>query len=114
MASLGAPGGCAQQGHERQAEAGHCVEWGQALGSLARSFQGFQSSSGGWAWRGVVQDMCKRVVEFLYSQNTTMGGVALCLCYLEYFSGFESLFFWFVLGFLFLFLVAVNEKSINI
>lgn len=49
----GAPGGCAQQGHESQAEAGHCTEWGQALGVVARSCQGFQSSSGG-AGRGFV------------------------------------------------------------
>lgn len=42
--------------------------------------------------------MCQPVVEFLYSQNFTVGGVAaICLYYLEL-SGFESLTLFFFFG----------------
>lgn len=59
MAFLGAPGGCAQQGHQSQAEADHCIIVGPSLGGLARSCQGFQSSSGG-SGRGFDEEMwCK-------------------------------------------------------
>lgn len=58
-----APGGCAQQGHESQTEAVHCIKWDQALGGLAWSCQGFQRSSGG-GWEGI-SVTCKKVVEFI-------------------------------------------------
>lgn len=44
MASFGAPGGCAQQGRVRQAEAGHSTQRGQALGGLARSCYGSRAA----------------------------------------------------------------------
>lgn len=72
MASLGAPGGCAQQGRESQAEEDHCIRVAPSLGGLARSCQGFQSSSGGLGGHSLKKHAV-RVVESLYSRNTTAG-----------------------------------------
>lgn len=72
MASLGAPGGCAQQGHESRAEEDHCIRVAPSLGDLARSCQGFQSSSAGLGGHSLK----KRAVRewwSLYSWNTTAG-----------------------------------------
>lgn len=89
MASLGAPGGCAQQGRESRAEADHCIRAGPSLGWLSQQLPGLPEQQWG-AWGGSFRDVCKGVVEFLHSQNTTVGGAAVYLSYLEYLSGFES------------------------
>lgn len=62
MAFLGAPGGCAQQGRESQAEADHCIIVGPSLGGLARCCQGFQSSNGGTGRGFNLKMWYKRVV----------------------------------------------------
>lgn len=47
------------------------------------------------------------MVEFLYYENMTMGGVAVYLSYLEHFAGFQSL------TILFFLLAIVKEELIN-
>lgn len=88
MASLGAPGGCAQQGRESQAEEDHCIRVAPSLGGLARSCQGFQSSSGGLGGHSL-KKRAVRVVGRVFIPETPQR-VAVYLSYLEYLSGFES------------------------
>lgn len=88
MASLGAPGGCAQQGHESRAEEDHCIRVAPSLGGLARSCQGFQSSSAELGGHSLKKRAVREWWRVFIPE--TPQRVAVYLSYLEYFSGFES------------------------
>lgn len=101
MASLGAPGGCAQQGHESQAEADHCIRVGPSLGGLARTARGSRAAEGGLGGNSSKKCVVREWWSFFIPKNTTMGGL---LCTFPIWNTFQAL----RASLYFLFLVAIK------